>query len=365
MLEADLRAAKKEQQSLVEQLEGSNEELKAANEESVSMNEELQSSNEELVSSKEELQSLNEELSTVNAQLREKVDELSTSNDDLTNLFAATDIATVFVDSELRVSRFTPAASRLLNLIAGDVGRPIGHLSHNLVEFDLTREADAVRRSGKAQEKAVQGKDARHYIVRIVPYQREEKTALGIVVTFIDVTPVKITEEALGRSHGLLEALASLSQQALAGGPFDELATGCTRTIAETLGMEFVDLMEYEPDTDVLRLRASVGWIAPPAGQALTVSVSGSPEGAALRSGTTTTFTGLKADTRFTSATRVREQQLESGMAAIVPRGDERWGVLAVFTKAVRDFNPAESKLLEAVAGILGTVLTRASMEPT
>jgi two-component system CheB/CheR fusion protein len=101
MLEADLRAAKKEQQSLVEQLEGSNEELKAANEESVSMNEELQSSNEELVSSKEELQSLNEELSTVNAQLREKVDELSTSNDDLTNLFAATDIATVFVRQPL------------------------------------------------------------------------------------------------------------------------------------------------------------------------------------------------------------------------------------------------------------------------
>jgi two-component system CheB/CheR fusion protein len=360
MLEADLRAAKKEQQSLVEQLESSNEELKAANEEAISMNEELQSSNEELVSSKEELQSLNEELSTVNAQLREKVEELSTSNDDLTNLFATTDIATVFVDSEMRVSRFTPAASRLLNLIPGDVGRPIGHLAHNLEDFDLTRHAETVRRDGQSEEMAVRGKDGRHYVVRVVPYQREEKSPLGVVVTFIDITPVKSREEAIGRSHGLLEGLAALTQQAVSGLPFDELATVCARATAESLGLECVDLMEHVPDAAAFRSRGSVGWAAPTATRNLSVPVSGSPEGAGLQSKQTTVFSGLQADPRFASAARVREQKLESGMTAIVTRGEKPWGVLAVFTKAVRQFSPAEAKFLEAISAILGTVLTRA-----
>jgi two-component system CheB/CheR fusion protein len=206
MLESELKAAKEEQQSLIDQLESSNEELKAANEETVSMNEELQSTNEELVGSKEELQSLNEELTTLNGQLQEKVEELSIANDDLTNLFTATDSATVFVDGGLRVTRFTPAAGRLLNLIPTDVGRPIGHMAHNLLDFDLTREADAVLRSGVGSEKSVQGRDARYYIVRISPYQREEKVPLGMVVTFIDVTTVKSAAQALQRVNQTLEA---------------------------------------------------------------------------------------------------------------------------------------------------------------
>jgi two-component system CheB/CheR fusion protein len=364
MLEADLRAAKKEQQSLVEQLESSNEELKAANEEAISMNEELQSSNEELVSSKEELQSLNEELSTVNSQLREKVEELSTSNDDLTNLFAATDIATVFVDAELRVSRFTPAASRLLNLIPGDVGRPIGHLAHNLEDLDLTRHAETVRRSGKSEEMAVRGKDGRHYVVRVVPYQREEKAPLGVVVTFIDITPVRSSEGAIGRSHGLLDGLAALTQQAVSGLPFDELATVCARATAESLGLEFVDLMEHVPDAAALRSRASVGWAVPPATTDVRIPVSGSPEGAGLQSKQTIMFSGLRADPRFASAARVRERALESGMIAVVKRGDKPWGVLAVYTTAVRQFSPAEAKFLEAISTILGAVLTQAEPYP-
>jgi two-component system CheB/CheR fusion protein len=145
----------------------------------------------------------------------------------------------------------------LLNLIPGDVGWPISHLSHNLVDFDLTRHAQSVRRSGKAEEMAVQGKDDRHYVVRILPYQREEKTPLGVVVTFIDVTHVRITEEALGRSHGLLDGLAALTQQAVTGLPFGELAKACVRATAETLGLElWISWSTFRMPPRSVRMRA-------------------------------------------------------------------------------------------------------------
>jgi two-component system, chemotaxis family, CheB/CheR fusion protein len=113
-----LKTTREDLQATIEEQENSNEELKASNEEVMSMNEELQSTNEELETSKEELQSLNEELNTVNNQLQDKLAELEQANNDLTNLFNSTNVATVFLDTDLRIRRFTPATARLLNLIA-------------------------------------------------------------------------------------------------------------------------------------------------------------------------------------------------------------------------------------------------------
>jgi two-component system, chemotaxis family, CheB/CheR fusion protein len=204
-LEAELKLTRREQQNLVEQLESSNEELKAANEEVTSTNEELQSTNEELESSKEELQSMNEELSTVNAQLQDKVHELTVLNDDLTNLLAATDIATVFVDVDLRVGRFTEPATRVLNLIPSDVGRPIGHIATNLVDFDLAREVEAALRNRVTIERSVAARNSQHFIVRVLPYVREGKSPQGVVVTLIDVTALKASESALRLLNQTLE----------------------------------------------------------------------------------------------------------------------------------------------------------------
>ena len=140
-LEQELETTREDLQSTIEELESSNEELKASNEEVMSMNEELQSTNEELETSKEELQSLNEELSTVNNQLQEKVEELEAANNDMANLLNCTDIATVFLDAGFRIKRFTPAATRLFNLIATDVGRPIGDIAKKFTDDDLLRDA--------------------------------------------------------------------------------------------------------------------------------------------------------------------------------------------------------------------------------
>ena len=132
-------------QATREELETSNEELKSSNEEMQSVNEELQSANEEMETSREELQSVNEELATVNAELSAKVLDLSRSNNDMNNLLSGTGIATVFLDPQLRIVRFTPAAAQIINLIPGDIGRPVSHLVSNLVGYDsLATDAQVV-----------------------------------------------------------------------------------------------------------------------------------------------------------------------------------------------------------------------------
>ncbi|MEI6877231.1 MAG: CheR family methyltransferase, partial [Spirochaetota bacterium] len=144
-LTKELRAKDEYLQTSTEELETSNEELKSSNEEMQSVNEELQSTNEELETSKEELQSVNEELATVNAELQTKVGDLSRANNDMSNLLAGTGIATVFVDHRLRILRFTPTLTRIINLIISDVGRPVSHIVSNLVGYDsLPEDAQAV-----------------------------------------------------------------------------------------------------------------------------------------------------------------------------------------------------------------------------
>ena len=128
-LEEEVRALRRELQASVEAFEAANEELNASNEEVTSVNEELQSTNEELETGKEELQSLNEELSTVNTQLQTKIVELEALTKDLDNLLSSTDIAVVFLDTQLQVRRFTPAVRDLLELIPGDVGRPLADMA--------------------------------------------------------------------------------------------------------------------------------------------------------------------------------------------------------------------------------------------
>ncbi|MFO7731082.1 MAG: chemotaxis protein CheB, partial [Spirochaetia bacterium] len=135
-LRQELQAKEKYLQSANEELETANEELKSSNEEMQSMNEELQSTNEELETSKEELQSVNEELATVNTELQTKVADLSRANNDMNNLLAGTGIATIFVDHQLRILRFTPTTSEIINLIGSDIGRPVGHIVSNLENYD-------------------------------------------------------------------------------------------------------------------------------------------------------------------------------------------------------------------------------------
>jgi two-component system, chemotaxis family, CheB/CheR fusion protein len=197
-LKQELRAKEEYLQTANEELETSNEELKSSNEEMQSVNEELQSTNEELETSKEELQSVNEELATVNAELQTKVADLGRANNDMNNLLAGTGIATVFVDHQLRILRFTPAATRITNLIQSDIGRPVSHIVSNLPGYgNLKEDIQAVLDTLVSKEADVQTAEGRWYTMCIQPYRTMDNVIEGAVLTFMDVTAARKLHEAL------------------------------------------------------------------------------------------------------------------------------------------------------------------------
>ena len=204
-LKQELRAKDEYLQSTHEELESSNEELKSSNEEMQSVNEELQSTNEELETSKEELQSVNEELGTVNTELQTKVVDLSRANNDMNNLLAGTGIGTVFVDHQLRIMRFTPAASAVINLILSDVGRPVSHIASNLVGYDrLVADVQAVLNTLTPKELNVQTTEGKWHTMRILPYRTLDNVIEGAVICFVDITETVQTREALRKANELL-----------------------------------------------------------------------------------------------------------------------------------------------------------------
>jgi two-component system CheB/CheR fusion protein len=180
-----------------EEMQTTVEELKSSNEELQSTNEELQSTNEELTTSKEELQSLNEELQTVNAELQSKVDDLTWVRNDMSNLLNSTEIATVFLDSEMKLRRFTTYATKVFKLIPGDVGRPLSHVVTDLDYPQLKDDAFEVLRTLVFQEKQVGTHDGRWYRVRIMPYRTQDNVIDGVVITFTDISEIKQLEAEL------------------------------------------------------------------------------------------------------------------------------------------------------------------------
>jgi two-component system CheB/CheR fusion protein len=196
-LEEHLRATREDLQSTIEELETSNEEFKASNEEVTSVNEELQSTNEELETSKEELQSLNEEMQTVNHQLEQKVVELESTNNDLDNLLSITEVATILLDEQLCIKRFTQATAKLLRVIESDIGRPISDFAKSFTDDDLLPDAQRVLHDLTPLTKEVQDNSGRSYLRRIVPYRTDDNRIEGVVITITDVTDRTERERAL------------------------------------------------------------------------------------------------------------------------------------------------------------------------
>ena len=207
-LEREFQHVREELQTVREEMQTSQEELKSTNEELQSANEELQSTNEELSTSKEEMQSLNEELQTVNTELQFRVDELSLSNSDMKNLLNSTDIATVFLDNDLHVRRFTTQATQIIKLIPGDVGRPITDLANDLRYPELAQDAQEVLRTLVFVEKPVAAHDGRWFAARIMPYRTLDNRIDGVVITFTDITAAKKLEAELQSAQAALESRA-------------------------------------------------------------------------------------------------------------------------------------------------------------
>ncbi len=203
-LEIELQKVAEELQSTREEMQTTQEELKSTNEEMQSTNEELQSTNEELTTSKEEMQSLNEELQTVNVELQSKVSDLIIVNNDMKNLLNSTDIATLFLDKELNIRRFTNQLTKIFKLRQSDIGRPFTDMVTNLQYPDMKNHANEVLRSLVFKETSIPSLDDKWFKVRIMPYRTFDDHIDGLVITFIDITESKKMETELNKTIALL-----------------------------------------------------------------------------------------------------------------------------------------------------------------
>ncbi|MBN2866796.1 MAG: PAS domain-containing protein [Thiotrichales bacterium] len=184
VLQQELAATRESLQATIEELETSNEELQATNEELMASNEELQSSN-------EELQSVNEEMNTVNAEFQEKVLRLNQANADLDSMAKAVGVATIFVDPNLQITRFTADAVTVFKLRDSDIGRPLTEIRHTLHDGDLSSYFEKTMKTGRVFEKEISSQNGETYLLRILPYQVPSEHAMGAVITLIDVTAIQ------------------------------------------------------------------------------------------------------------------------------------------------------------------------------
>jgi len=253
-LEDELRYTKENLQRTIEELETSNEELKSANEELQSANEELQSTNEELETSKEELQSLNEEASTVNAELQGRIDELVSANDDIKNLLDATDIATIFLDIDLNIRRFTPLVARFFHLTSSDIGRCIEHFATTLKNVDIKKHATQVLSDLEKYEAVVVDDRGEQYRMRVRPFRTVGNVIEGVVITFENVTEFQKMVDALAESDASWQELVEHTPVGifvLTGEHFSYVnPTGCeilgASSLEQLLGTSIVDRLHEE-----------------------------------------------------------------------------------------------------------------------
>ncbi len=252
-LEEELRFTREDLQTTIEELETSNEELKSANEELQSTNEELQSTNEELETSKEELQSMNEESVTVNQELQARVDELAKVNDDLVNLLDSTEIATVFLDAELCVRRFTPRLTEIIPLTAADTGRPIRHFATELCDVDLAELGAEVLKDLVVRRLDVAGRSGRFFALRIRPYRTVDNVIDGVVLTFDDISEL-MKLESLSRLAVVVRDSSDAITLVDSAGRFLAWNQGANDLYGysetEALTMTFADLVPQGGDQD-------------------------------------------------------------------------------------------------------------------
>jgi two-component system CheB/CheR fusion protein len=359
-LEDELQATRNDLQLTIEQLETANEELKASNEEVMSMNEELQSTNEELETSREELQSLNEELTTVNRQLEEKLGELESTNNDLVNLLSSTHIATLFLGLDHRIRRFTPSCTEFLSLIDADIGRPISDLSQRIADPDLRSDVDRVIDKLTPVEAEVHNDRGLWFLRRVLPYRTAENRIEGVVVTYTDITGLKLATQELESRDRQQAVLVRLGRTALEDSEVEVLFERAATAVAEQLDCEYSEVLALLPGSGRFLLRAGRGWKAGSVGQTSSAAGIESLAGFALQTAGPVIVEDMLKEKRFSLSALNREHGVVSGAGVLIGAEDKRWGALCVLSSSRRQFTVDDVNFLQAVATVLSGAIARA-----
>jgi two-component system CheB/CheR fusion protein len=256
-LEQELEETQKELRNATHELESSSEEQKAVNEEALSVNEEFQATNEELVASKEELQSLNEELTALNAQIQETLERQRTTSNDLQNVLYSTDVATLFLDTDLKIRFFTPATKSVFGVIPGDIGRPLEDLRALTADANLLKDARIVLQTLAPIEHEIEGRNGAWFARRVLPYRTQGTGAEGVVITYVDVTDRRHAREAVDAAKKQADLANAAKSRFLAAASHDLRQPLQTSVLIQGLLAKIVE--GKKPQALVERLADSLG----------------------------------------------------------------------------------------------------------
>jgi two-component system CheB/CheR fusion protein len=358
-LRVELDLTRQRVQGLIEQYETSHEELQSANEELQSANEELRSTMEELETSKEELQSLNEELTTVNQENRHKVEELSQLSSDLQNLMAATDIATLFLDRDLRIWRFTPQVGELFNVRASDRGRPLTHLTHRLGYDDIAADARRVLDKLSPIEHEVQDQAGRWYLARVLPYRSARDQIGGVVITFIEITERKRAEQALRQSAEANAFRLALSDAVRPLADPLEVETTAVWKLGERFGADRVFHVELAEGAAHGRVRTAYG--VANVGGTYRFEEHGQALLNELRAGQTVVVASVDNEPRMGPLERewARMREVRAFVSVPIHDGSALVGVLLIQQAQPRGWSPEVVAMIEETAERMHTAAER------
>ena len=358
-MEQELIETKEELQNTIEELETSTEELKASHEEALSTNEELQSANEELEASTEELRSLNEELRTVNDQLKEKIEELQSINNDLENFFSSTNIPTVFLDTSLKIQRYTPAAEILLGVGEMDLGRAVHAIGSGLLDDDFVNQAKKVLLTFESIDTEKQTTNGNWYVRGISPYRTEDRRIDGVVVTFQNITEIKRLSESTRRREEQQATVAQLGMLALSGISMADFMENLVRQVAHTLDVEYCKILRYRPETNDLIVEAGIGWRKGIVGQATVPDKQDSQAGFTLMRNEPVIVKNMTEERRFTGPDLLFDHDVASGMSVVINHSNLPYGVLGVHSRSYQNFTQDDANFILSISNLLSIVSKR------
>ncbi len=362
-LEDELQASRHRLQAVIEEYETSNEELKVSNEELQSTNEELFSTTEELQAREEELRSANRELYALNQELKNKIEELNRANNDLENLIEGSSVATIFLDRQLNVMRYTPRATELFHLLPTDVGRPFAHITHKLDYRGLPSLARRVLDTLEIHEGEAQGSDERWYQLRILPYRTVDSRIDGVVLTFVDITNLRQAEASAQARARQQAVVAELGHSALGGTGLAELMDLAVREVAQALDVEMCKVLELLPGGEEMLLKAGVGWKEGYVGNITVRTEMNSQAGYTLEVGGPVVLDDLQTEKRFKGSGLLLEHDAVSGISVVIPGRNGPYGVIGALTAHRRHFSEQDAAFLSSVANVLSTAVERKQAE--
>jgi two-component system CheB/CheR fusion protein len=367
-LHSELKSVKELLHLTDQELEHANEQLKNSDEKLLSLNEEMLSGNEELQTSHEEMQSINEELETVNLELSTKLEQLDSANSDLENLFRSNEVATIFLDNNLKIKRYTPKAKSIFHFIHSDLSRPITDLALTFDDYDIKKELYEVTNLLLSKNHTVKLSNSEKWFkLQMHPYKSVKKVIEGVILTLYDVTELKKAEEELKSRLSQQVSVAEFGFKALSNEmELSKLREHVVRILKDNLKVDFTEILELQDSGTSFLLVEGLGWENGLTGKAVLGTEVKSQAGFTLHSQSPVLVTDLNTEKRFSGPDLLIDHDVRSGISVIIKGASGRaYGVLSVHSKTPDYFSEQDIQYVQSIANTLATAIERHGLVDT